>query len=100
MEDSTGYGSWMADKDDLDVPEPASLAQAQERRRPGRLADVPETLKPLLRGEISLDKLDDDRKFGEADQLSAVRGILLCVALSLPIWGFVYVMAKAVVHWL
>jgi hypothetical protein len=67
------------------------------RRRPGRRQDVHPALIPLLRGAATLD-IKDPAPFVEdapaslqgvdadKDDLSPARGILLGVALSVPIW--------------
>lgn len=95
------------------VPQPdvrAALLEAQDRRRPGRLESVSENLIPLLRkplpeeGEAAaLLAGDSDPVAGwdamlaadgllpdQNDELSAARGVLAGLVLSLPLWGGIF----------
>jgi hypothetical protein len=57
-----------------------------DRRRPGRLASVPEELIPLLRAGAQLrpDSLGDE--FDDPDQLRPARGLGLGLLCSLLLW--------------
>jgi hypothetical protein len=62
------------------------------RRRPGRLNDVHPSLIPLLRGSVSVDAGEPDPVLLEdlettADNLAPARGIMVAIALSLPVWA-------------
>ncbi len=57
------------------VPPPT----ARDRRRPGRIEDVSPELIPLMRHP---DELEPDR-----DDLRPMTGVLVAVALSVPVWA-------------
>jgi len=78
-------------------PEAASAAnQTEERRRPGRPAEVSAALLPLLRGEPTRDISDiaDETELLESDwdhddALKPARGIAFGLLLTVPIWAAV-----------
>jgi hypothetical protein len=63
-------------------------AALPDRRRPGRLENVAPSLLSLLR-DPAHDRSFNPETDEEPDQLSAMRGILLAVLVSLPVWVLV-----------
>ena len=78
----------------------AALAEAADRRRPGRPAAVDPQLVPLLRFKPSAEQIDaalafpspaetagPDAATDDADGLGAARGIALAVLISAAFWA-------------
>jgi hypothetical protein len=83
--------------DEPPAPGPDQAAeQTVDRRRPGRIENVPPSLIPLLRGEQR--PLVDDTS-PAYDSLDAARGILAAVVMSAVLWGLI-ALVGLVVEWL
>ena len=75
-------------------PPNTSETAARDRRRPGRVERVSPELIPLLRKEQrdAIPVNDPPVEAEGEDQLSAARGILVGLGLSVPLWvGIAYV---------
>ncbi len=83
-----------------------ALAEAADRRRPGRPADVDPHLVPLLRFKPSAEQIDSALAFpsppeaaapgavtDDADGLAAARGIALAVLISAVFWAMLGALA-------
>ena len=84
----------------------AALAEAADRRRPGRPAEVDPRLVPLLRFKPSAAQVDAAQDFplppeapppdaiaDDADALAAARGIALAVLISAVFWAMLGALA-------
>ncbi len=84
----------------------AALAEAADRRRPGRPAGVDPQLVPLLRFKPSAEQVDAAQAFpsppesaaadaitDDADGLAAARGIALAVLISAVFWAMLGALA-------
>lgn len=84
----------------------AALAEAADRRRPGRPAEVDPRLVPLLRFKPSAEQIDAAQDFpsppeaaapgavtDDADGLAAARGIALAVLISAVFWAMLGALA-------
>ncbi len=71
-----------------------------DRRRPGRVDDANPNLVPLLRGEAAPDLLvsdDLDLPYG-LEHTIPMRGIAVGLAMSIPLWGVLGLVAWAILR--
>jgi hypothetical protein len=76
---------------DIEIPtSPSQAAETPlriERRRPGRLENVSPELIPILRSNRPLPEFPGQPDVPDhTDDLSSARGVLVGMAISIPIW--------------
>lgn len=74
--------------------------QADDRRRPGRPAQVNPTLVPLLRGSLPGDTLvSEDTELGDdRGRLAPAVGIAVALSMSVPLWAVIGFAVRAILH--
>lgn len=72
----------MTEVTEVEASAAQAVADAADRRRPGRVENVSPALIPILRTPDPA----VDIEFDEVDQAAAVRGLAFGVLLSAPIW--------------
>ena len=74
--------------------------EINERRRPGRATDVSLLLVPPLRGEAAPDPLtsDEEDSLHRLEHKTLVLGIVVSMAISIPLWGVLGLVAWAILR--
>ena len=89
------------------LAEPGPLAltgspegMADDRRRPGRPAQVSPTLVPLLRGDLPADALlgDGTELVDARGDLAPAVGVAVALGISVPLWAAIGFAVRAMLH--
>ncbi len=73
---------------------------ADDRRRPGRPAQVNPTLVPLLRGDLPADALlgDGTELVDDRGDLAPAVGVAVALGISVPLWAAIGFAVRAILH--